>query len=207
MPTIPARSFATQRLQAGQSIKITNTSGGQVIDTWAFSVPETPTSTFPRYMSMIHTRSTLRKLLPAPGEAFVDNKRDPILSLVEDASPGVHDTLFAACSPERYVQLGGTAEHDSCAVNLYEAVKTRDEPCFEAVRGFLGCGWVPDPLNLFMNVGVGGGRVQTVEPVTRPGDYVVLRAERECVVFMSACPMDIAACNGGEPTSAEFAVL
>lgn len=207
MPTIPARSFAAQRLQAGQSIKVINTSGGQVIDTWAFSVPDTPTPTFPRYMSMIHTRSTLRKLLPAIGEAFTDNKREPILSLVEDRSPGVHDTVFAACSPERYVQLGATAEHNSCATNLHAAVKTRDEPCFEVVRGFLESGWMPDPLNLFMNVEVGPGRVQTVAPVTSPGDYVVLRAERECVVFMSACPMDIAACNGGEPTSAEFEVL
>lgn len=66
---------------------------------------------------------------------------------------------------------------------------------------------MPDPLNLFMNVAVGEGRVRTVDPVTRAGDYVVLRAERECVVFMSACPMDIATCNGGEPTSAEFEVL
>ncbi|RYN23094.1 hypothetical protein AA0113_g8208 [Alternaria arborescens] len=33
MPTIPAWSSAIQHLRAGQSIKIINTSGGQVIDT------------------------------------------------------------------------------------------------------------------------------------------------------------------------------
>lgn len=205
MPAIPARSFAAQRLHAGQSLKVTNTGGGQVVDTWAFSVHDS--TIFPRYMSMIHTRSTLRKLLPAVGEAFFDNRRDPILSIVEDHSPGVHDVLFAACSPERYIQLGGSRDHASCANNLYEAVKTRLEPSFAQVKTFLGNGWMPDPLNLFMNVSVKDGKVQTLNPVSKPGDYIVLKAEQECVVFMSACPMDLATCNGGEPTSAEFEVL
>lgn len=205
MRTIPARSFAAQRLQAGQSLKVINTEGGQVVDTWAFTVHDT--AAFPRWMSMIHTRATLRKLLPAIGEAFRDNRRDPILTIVEDTSPGVHDTLFAACSPERYVQLGGSRDHESCAVNLYEAVKTRPEASFEQVKTFLENGWTPDPLNLFMNVPVQGNTVQTVDPVCRPGDYIVLRAEQDCVVLMSACPMDIAACNAGGPTSAEFEVV
>lgn len=210
MPTIPARSFAAQRLQVGQSLKVTNTSGGQVIDTWAFSIPDTPAPSFPRYMSMIHTRSssTRQQLVPDIGEPFLDNKRDPILTRTQDTSPGAHDTLFAACSPERYIQLGESGDHDNCARNLLEAVKTRPEACFfETVKTFLEGGWMPDPLNLFMNVAVGEGRVRTVDPVTKAGDFVVLRAERECVVFMSACPMDIATCNGGEPTSAEFEVL
>lgn len=205
MPTIPGRSFAAQRLAAGQCIKVINTKGGQVIDTWAFSV--TQDQTFPRYMSMIHTRSSLRKLLPTAGEAFYDNKRDAILTLVEDTSPGVHDVLFAACSPERYLQLGGSRDHESCATNLLGAVRTRDEPCFEPVREFLESGWIPDPLNLFMNVSVENGQVQVLDPVSRSGDYITLKAERDCVVFMSACPMDLVACNRGGPTSAEYEVL
>ncbi|KAL3432902.1 hypothetical protein BDV09DRAFT_173109 [Aspergillus tetrazonus] len=67
MPTIPARRFAVQRLHIGQSIKVINSSGGQVIDTWAFSIPSTPS--FPRYMSMTHTQSTLQKLLPSIHES------------------------------------------------------------------------------------------------------------------------------------------
>ncbi|KAI9367046.1 hypothetical protein BJX61DRAFT_530265 [Aspergillus egyptiacus] len=212
--TIPARRFATQRLQQGQSIKITNTTGGQVIDTWAFSIPAaspSSTSSFPRFMSMTHTRSTLRKLLPAPHESFLDNKRASILTLTEDTSPGIHDVLYAACSPERYVQLGGDKDHDNCAKNLYDAVRacSEDEPGFSRVVAFLEGGWTPDPLNLFMNVKVDGdtGRLELVPPESREGDYVMLRAEQECVVVMSACPMDLSGCNRGEPSSAEFEVV
>lgn len=207
MPTIPARSFATQHLHMGQSLKILNTYGNQVVDTWAFSVPDTPSPAFPRYMSMAHTRSTLQKLLPAMQESFLDNRRSPILKIVEDKSPGVHDVLFAACSPDRYIQLGASVDHANCADNLYHAVTSCTEPSFGEIRRFLECGWMPDPLNLFMNVSVNDGKLHCLDPVSRPGDYVTLRAEQECVVVMSACPMDLTACNGGDPTSAEYDVL
>lgn len=57
--------------------------------------------------------------------------------------------------------------------------------------------WTPDPLNLFMNVPVqalsgGKGGELKLEAATCPkGGYVVLRAEQECVVVLSACPMDL----------------
>lgn len=206
MPTIPARSFATQRLHVGQSIKVINTRGTQVIDTWAFSIPAS--SCFPRYMSMTHTRSsTPHKLLPSVQEAFLDNRRAPILTVIEDTSPGVHDTLFAACSPERYLQLGGSEDHESCAANLLNAVKTCPEPALDKIQQFLECGWMPDPLNLFMNVRVKEGKLDCQNPESQPGDYITLRAEQECVVIMSACPMDLNACNAGAPGSAEFEML
>ncbi|KAI3011516.1 hypothetical protein CBS147346_1075 [Aspergillus niger] len=205
MPTIPARRSAHQRLHVGQSIKIINTSGSQVIDTWAFTIPSTPI--FPRYMSMAHTRPTLQKLLPSVNESFVDNNRNPILTIVEDTSPGTHDVLYAACSPERYLELGGTADHDNCAQNLRDAVQQCAEPAFSHVLGLLESGWTPDPLNLFMKVDINGNKLKVLEPDSKVGDYVVLRAEQECVVFMSACPMDLTACNGAGPSSAEFEVV
>lgn len=205
MPTIPARSFAVAPLKAGQSIKVTNTSGSQVIDTWALSncVP----GGFPGYMSMVHTRSTPHTLLPSSQEAFLDNRRQPMLTMVEDTSPGLHDVLFAACSPERYIQLGASPDHHNCANNLYNAVKTHNDPAYDKFVQFLEFGWTPDPLNLFMNVIVKGNKLENLAPQSRPGDYVVLRADQDCVVFMSACPMDVTDCNGGKPSSAEFEVI
>lgn len=205
MPSIPARSFATQRLRTGESIRVVNTSGGQVIDFWALGVSSAP---FPTFMSMVHTRSTPHKLLPAVGESFRDNKRNPILTITEDTSPGVHDVLFAACSPERYAQLNGPPDHDNCANNLYNAVRaSRDLPNAEKILEFLSYGWMPDPLNIFMNVEVVDNNIlNNLNPISRPGDFITLKAEQDCVVIMSACPMDLSCCNGGEPTSAEYFV-
>ena len=70
--------------------------------------------------------------------------------------------------------------------------------------------WVPSPLNLFMNIPwTGNGALSFEEPVTRPGNYVVLRAEQDVIVAFSACPQDILPINGRQtaPTEAHFEVL
>ena len=71
-------------------------------------------------------------------------------------------------------------------------------------------GWTPDPLNLFMNVPWEEGPVGgvTYEPtVSKAGDLVELRAERDVVVVMSACPQDLVNINGGHPVDAHYMVL
>jgi uncharacterized protein YcgI (DUF1989 family) len=207
MPTIPARSFAFQRLKKGEGIKVINTHGRQVIDTWAFATPGT--DGYPAFMSMTQTRVSLYRLFPQIGQDFRDNRREPILTFAEDTSPGVHDALFSACSPERYAILGAAKDHDSCAMNLLAGLKATDDPQLQKAVEMVYAGWVPDPLNLFMNVPVGADRlgIDCISPVSQPGDYVILRAVRDCTIVMSACPMDLNDCNGGKTNSADFEVL
>jgi len=67
----------------------------------------------------------------------------------------------------------------------------------------------PEPLNLFMNIPWrDDGKLAFEAPVSKPGDYVVFRAEMDCVVAMSACPQDLLPINGksGKPTEAHFEV-
>lgn len=200
MQTVPPRSFASQALGAGESIKIINTDGGQVVDTWAFS---TKGSKFPVFMSMCHTRSTPHQLLPKNGESFLDNRREPMLTIVEDTSPGLHDVLFAACSRERYLQVGAPEDHHNCANNLRSAIASLG-PTFDKVNEFLEYGWMPDPLNPFMKVTIRGNRLVNETPESAPGDFITLRAEQDCIVIMSACPMDVGQCNGAAPTSVTY---
>ena len=54
------------------------------------------------------------------GDVLVTNKRRPILTLVEDTSPGVHDTCMSACDIYRYRGLGVEGHHDSCTDNLFK---------------------------------------------------------------------------------------
>jgi hypothetical protein len=70
--------------------------------------------------------------------------------------------------------------------------------------------WVPSPLNLFMNIPwTQEGALSFEAPVTKPGDYVVLRAEQDVIVAFSACPQDILPINGRHtiPTEAHFQVI
>ena len=69
---------------------------------------------------------------------------------------------------------------------------------------------MPEPVEPVDEHPVGeDGRTEWGEPVSKPGDYVVLRAELDCVVAMSACPQDILPINGAacKPTEAHYQIL
>lgn len=193
--TIAARSGKAAKVAQGQSVKVINSHGQQVVDTWAFNAAD-----LGEFMSMEHWRATLTKIIPEVGDALVTNRRRAILTLLEDSSPGIHDTLMAACDDYRYRLLGCTEYHDNCTDNLVAAMEELDLRPPE----------VPCPLNMFMNIPVIDGRRLAFEaPVTKPGDYVVLRAEMDCIVAFSACPQDLLPINGtaGQPTEAHFCLL
>ena len=100
---------------------------------------------------MEHSRVAIGHIIPAIGDALVSNRRRPMLTLVEDTSGGIHDTLFAACDRWRYEMLGCTVYHDNCTDNLAGAL---------AALG-LEAPETPAPLNLFMNIPViDGNRVE-----------------------------------------------
>ena len=67
---------------------------------------------------------------------------------------------------------------------------------------------VPAPLNLFMNIPWSGdsGTLSFDAPKCKANDYVRLKAERDVVVVMSACPQDILDINNKAPTDAHFIV-
>jgi uncharacterized protein YcgI (DUF1989 family) len=190
---VPAREGRGVRVAAGQRFRVVDVEGGQVADTFAFRAEDVS-----EYHSAEHTRAYVSRLFPRLGEPFVTNRRRPILWLEDDASPGVHDMLCAACDPERYTGLGVEGWHASCQENLRRAMA---ELGFEHVE-------VPQPINLFMNIPVREGGELGWEPApTRAGDSVTLRAEIDCIVVVSACPQDIVPINHGTPTPIAIALL
>lgn len=225
--SIPARTGVAVPLREGQQIKVINTHGTQVVDTWAILPPSSadpPNPTFEsrtarqspqfEFMSMCHSRASMLHLTPLPGDELVTNTRQPILQLVEDTTypQCVHDTLIAACDIHRYHGLGVPKDeyHDNCADNFRGGLA---KDC--GITGFLPS--PPDPLNLWMSIPVklrqvhdkmmsAGGDVSFDPPVSREGDYVVLRALQDCVVVMSACPQDILKINNQDPKEAHFVI-
>ncbi|MDH3667820.1 MAG: urea carboxylase-associated family protein [Paracoccaceae bacterium] len=183
---LPARYGKAIHLAAGRSLEIVNLHGTQAIDTWAFNSAG-PTE----FLSLEHTRSRLSRVIPRVGDGLFTTRRNVILTMTGDTSPGIHDTLLCACSPELYGELGCEPSHRSCEVNLHEALSEigLTAPC------------TPAPLNLFMNVGVGtNSEVIRDVPKSKPGDAVTLRAEMDAVVVLSACPQDVTPINGADCT-------
>ena len=92
-----------------RTIEVINTHGTQVVDCWAFSAANPG-----EFMSMEHCRVSLGKVRPGVGDVMVTNQRRPILKVVADTFPGVHDTLMAACDRTRYELLGCKTYHRNC---------------------------------------------------------------------------------------------
>jgi uncharacterized protein YcgI (DUF1989 family) len=110
---------------------------------------------------MEHSRVALGKVRPEVGDSMVTNQRRPILTILSDTSPGVHDTLMAACDRRRYEVLGCKTYHRNCTDNMWEAllaegIRPTETPC---------------PFNLFQNTPVeSSGRIPQRPTVSKRGD-------------------------------------
>ena len=190
--TIPAREGRAVHLNEGDRLFILNKKGHQVCDFFAL-VHDSPAE----FLSMAHTRTALGKIGVGKGDTLVTNRRRPLIRIVEDTSPGIHDILVACCDQTRYEQLGAEGYHDNCADNFRMALRA------------IGVSptHVPDPFNIWMNVPVSDdGTYAWTPPASEAGDHVALEAKAACTCVMSACPQDLTPVNGeeAEPSSLVF---
>ena len=192
--TIPARRGIAAIAKKGQSVRVINTHGNQVVDTWAFNLED-----LSEFQSNEHTRPCLMNMTFEVGNCLYTNHRRAILEIEEDTSPGVHDLLMAACDDYRYKLLGCTEYHENCSDNLINAMKALGHDVSD----------VPSPINLFMNIPwTEAGNLAWEAPETKPGDYIQFRTTMDCIVAFSACPQDILPINGlaRNPTEAHFLI-
>jgi uncharacterized protein len=190
---VPGGTGRALRIRAGERIRVVDLAGGQVGDVFAFAA-DSPDE----HHSAAHTRARTSRLFPAVGESFVTDRRRPILTLVEDTSPRVHDMLIAACDPQRYAELGAP-DHRSCATNLREALADVGHPY---------AGPIPQPINVFMRIPVGpDGGLSWLPAPTVAGDAITFRAELDAVVVVSSCPQDLVGINRGAPSPLAVDVL
>jgi uncharacterized protein len=192
---IPARSGRAIRAARGSAVEVINTHGTQVVDFWALCPPD-----LSEHLSMEHTRTAIKRLIPRVGDTLVSSARRPLLTIITDTSPGIHDTLIASCDQERYRQLGFQGKHDNCHDNFQAALADLGLPPRP----------LPAPFNLFMNVPwTQDGSLRFEPPVSRPGDMIRFQVETDLVVIMSACPQDLTPVNGAAqcPVDAGFRLL
>jgi len=170
-------------LNAGDTVDVINTHGGQVVDTWAF-----PKDAPEEYLSMEHSRILHYRMSFKPGDALCTDTWRTILTFIKDTSPGIHDTLCPACCESSYqIFYNHIGYHDNCADNLRAAFARigRVPPR------------IPTPWNLFMETIIKDNDTLEDNPShTKPGQYVRLRAEIDCMFAVSACPQDLIVING-----------
>ena len=137
------------------------------------------------------TRTLMGASCPAPGlySKFFNAKMRPLVEVVHD-TVGRHDTFNTACNARYYDEMGYPG-HINCTDNINGAL---DGYGVAPRRGW-------EAINFFYNTRVSdANQIYLDEPWSRPGDYVLLRALEDLVCVTTACPDDIDAANGWNPT-------
>jgi len=177
-------------VKAGDYIQIIDLYGRQCSDFLAFDARRLGAGV-ERGLDATTTRSLMGAAYPAPGlySKFFDQDMQPLVEVVRD-TVGRHDTFALACTAKYYEDMGYFG-HANCSDNFSAALA----PYGVAKRK----GW--PAINFFYNTHLDAqNRLYLDEPWSRPGDYVLLRALKDLVCASSACPDDIDAANGWNPT-------
>ncbi len=170
---IPPRSGVAFRLARGERLRVIDPRGEQVSDLLAFDAADTREA-----LSSGRTLDYAGKLYLSTGDPLYSNRSRVMLRIVED-TVGRHDFLLTPCSSDTFRILYGVTEpHRGCFGNLAEAL---------APFG-IGPDQIPTAFNLFMNVTVDlDGRLSVLAPLSRAGDHILLVAERDLIIGLTAC--------------------
>ncbi|MET3077515.1 MULTISPECIES: urea amidolyase associated protein UAAP2 [Pantoea] len=187
---IDAGDYWLQRIEAGQTLRITDLEGNQAADTLFFNADDTAE----RY-SMSDTLRGQNNVFLTAGSVLRSNFDRPMLTITADTC-GRHDTLGGACSCE-----SNTVRYDlekrhmhSCRDSWMLAVA--EQPEFGLTRRD-----ITHNINFFMNVPVTqDGGLTFADGISAPGKYVEMLAHINVLVLISNCPQLNNPCNGYNPT-------
>jgi uncharacterized protein YcgI (DUF1989 family) len=178
---IGPRSGVAFPLRKGQVLRVIDPQGVQVSDLLAYSAADVREA-----ISNGRTFDYEETIALTTGNRLWSNRSNPMLTIVED-TVGRHDFLLTPCSEATFRHFYPEHPvHRGCFGNLAEALAPYGvEPDM-----------IPCAFNLFMNVPVGlDGKLRVDPPLSRPGDYLRMRAEMDLIVGLTAC--SAYASNGG----------
>ena len=170
---IAPQSGEAYEVEKGQYLRVIDPTGEQVSDMVCFNRHDKK-----EWLSSGKTLDYCSTLLITKGHSLYSNRSNVMFEIIEDTN-GRNDFLLAPCSPETFKIIYGTTDyHPSCFENLHTNLEkygiTPDE--------------IPTAFNIFMNVQFApDGTLSVDPPLSRAGDYVVLKAEMDLVVGLTAC--------------------
>lgn len=177
----PASAVALE-IEKGKGIKVVDVEGQQVADFIAFNKED-----LNERFSTGKTRSENGKIRISVGDVLYSTHFRPMFRITEDSS-GVHDILYPPCSRWIFENRYKTKPHDGCLENLTNALSKWGITKLD----------IPDPFNIFSHTTVDtDGRLRIIEPLSKAGTYILMKAEMNCLVGVSACAVDVATTNAG----------
>ena len=174
----PGTGLAVE-VEAGGTLRVEDLEGRQACDLVAFVGGDH----WDR-LSVALTRALKRSTRILTGDTLYTNRGTSLLTIVADDRE-TNDVLFASCNAYLYEHTFKQPGRLGCFDLLEDALRPHG----------ISSEMIPDPLNLFTHSSAVHGRMEFLEPLTRPGDRVELRAECDCLVGLTSCPEDISIVN------------
>ncbi len=161
------------RVGRGRLLKIIDPQGEQVSDLTAFAQEDRH-----EWLSSGRTIDYANTIYLTVGHVLYSNRSRPVFTIVED-TVGRHDFLLTPCSPDTFRLLYDYHDyHPSCHENLSKSLSD-----FGITPDM-----IPTTFNVFMNVAVlSSGELRIGPPASRAGDHLLLRAEMDLIVGVTAC--------------------
>ena len=174
IPPMSARAFFVAK---GERLRIIDEKGGQPGDLVAFNAQD-----LAERFSQSRTRVENRASRITQGHTLWTNAVPPriMLTILANTS-GHHDLLYTPCNRYALEKRFGVSR-DGCQEHLADSlapwgIKLRD---------------IPDPLSLFFNVVTNAtGALSIGDHQSKPGDFIEMRAEMDCLVAVSTCSVPI----------------
>jgi len=175
---IQPRSGVAFILKKGQCLKIVDIEGEQVSDFICYNLHDKL-----EYLSSGRTIDYAETLFLTSGHSFYSNRSNIMFEMITD-TVGRHDFLLTPCSADTFrIIYGHTEPHRGCFGNLSEALREY--------------GIMPDAIpvcfNIFMHVTVDSntGKVGVLPPLSKANDYIVIRANMDLIIGMTACSAEM----------------
>jgi uncharacterized protein YcgI (DUF1989 family) len=190
---IPAREYATFELFEGQVMRVVDAEGEQVPDVAILNLHNRHERT-----SVQYTKSLNNVSMPTTGHHIYSNECNRLATIVAD-TVGDHDWNGGFCSEALNFVRYGVRGSRNCRDNLTLAFAPYGLTRNDIVEGFC--------IALFMHRVPGAdGSFKIGPPSSKAGDYVDIRAARDLLIAISACPQDRAPTNGFNPTSVNVVI-
>jgi hypothetical protein len=192
--TVPAAGRVGLAVARGQTLRVVDLEGRQVVDLVALHALDTVEK-----LSCVYSVMLNRTWRLTAGHVLYSNLARPLLTITAD-TVGLHYAGGGFCT-EEINRVRYNVEHSrNCAANLADALHphgiSRSDFDFDCC------------FNINMNLTYGpDGSMNLSEPLSKPGDYIDFRAETDLIVGISNCPQDRNPCNGFKPTPIQVQLL
>ena len=183
---IPARGHWSRVIEAGRMLRIIDLEGRQAVDFLCYNAHDFDD----RYAAADTMKINPGGIFLTTGTVLYSVREHPIFTITADTC-GYHDTIGGCCSNEL----------NAFRYNAAPGLNCRDNFLAELADHGMGPRDMAANVNFFMYVPVAeNGQMEMGPSISKPGDYVDLRAEMDALAVISNCPQINNPVNDFNPT-------